>query len=181
MCQETLHTRLRNRLFSSVASACAQCVLSLAPRRSVRFYDVTPYFARAVPRSSSLPRDDHLLCRFPAERGFHKVPFPCSLSLCCMSSGICTCSRDQPDDFNGYGYFHVRLYCAGLRFQANIVEEYVPLSASRHIFAGLKRTRDQRLCSGLMSGQLSSAITGLMLLTFMATHPCWAQVFCFVG
>ena len=130
MCQETLHTRLRGRLFSSVASACAQCVLSLAPRRSVRFYDVTPYFARAVPRSSSLPRDDHFLCRFPAERGFHKVPFPCSFSLWCMSSEICTFSRDQPDDFNGYGYFLVRLYCAGLRFQANIVEEYVPLSVS---------------------------------------------------
>ena len=53
---------------------------------------------------------------------------------------------------------------------ANIVEEYVPLSALQHIFAGLKRTRDQKLSSGLMSGQLSSAITGLMLLTFTTTH-----------
>ena len=60
-----------------------------------------------------------------------------------------------PDDFNGYGYFHVRLYCTGLGFQANIVEEYVLLSALLHIFAGLKRTRDQKLSSGLMSGQLS--------------------------
>ena len=30
----------------------------------------------------------------------------------------------QPDDFNGYGYFFVRLCCTGLGFQANIVEEY---------------------------------------------------------
>ena len=44
------------------------------------------------------------------------------------------------------------------------------LSALQHIFAGLKRTRDQKLSSGLMSGQLSSAITGLMLLTFTTTH-----------
>ena len=27
--------------------------------------------------------------------GLHEVPFPCSFSLWCMSSGICTCSRDQ--------------------------------------------------------------------------------------
>ena len=50
----------------------------------------------------------------------------------------------RPDVFNGYGYFYVRLYCTCLGFQANIVEEYVPLSASQHIFAGLKRTRDQK-------------------------------------
>ena len=75
-----------------------------------------------------------------------------------------------PDDFNGYGYFSVRLYCTGLGFQANIVEEYVLLSALLHIFAGLKRTRDQKLSSGLMSGQLSLAITGLMLLMFMTIH-----------
>ena len=42
-----------------------------------------------------------------------------------------------PDDFNGYGYFHVCLYCTGLGFQANIVEEYVLLSALLHIFARL--------------------------------------------
>ena len=42
-----------------------------------------------------------------------------------------------PDDFNGYGYFHVRLYCTGLGFQANILEEYVLLSALLHIFARL--------------------------------------------
>ena len=64
-------------------------------------------------------------------------------------------SAHQPDDFNGYGYFYVRVYCTCLGFQANIVEEYVLLSALQHIFAGLKRTRDQKLSSGLMSGQLS--------------------------
>ena len=30
-----------------------------------------------------------------------------------------------PDDFNGYGYFYVRLYWSGFSFQANIVEDYV--------------------------------------------------------
>ena len=78
--------------------------------------------------------------------------------------------RCQPDDSNGYGYFYVSLYCTGFGFQANIVEEYGLLSALQHIFAGLKRTRDQKLSSGLMSGQLNLAITGLMLLTFMTTH-----------
>ena len=35
-----------------------------------------------------------------------------------------------PDDFNGYGYFYVRLYwtCLGL-VQANIVEVYIALGA----------------------------------------------------
>merc|ERR1712136_340768 len=75
-----------------------------------------------------------------------------------------------PDDFNGYGYFYVRLYWTGFGFQANIVEEYVLLSALLHIFVGLKRTWDQKLSSGLMSGQLNLAITGLMLLTFMTIH-----------
>ena len=75
-----------------------------------------------------------------------------------------------PDDSNGYGYFYVRLYCTGLEFQANIVEECVLLSALLHIFAGLKRTWDQKLSSGLMSGQLSLAIIGLMYLTYTTTH-----------
>ena len=100
------------------------------------------------------------LSRFPAERGFLKVPFPCFLSLWCMSSGIFTFSRDRPNDFNGYGYFYALLHCTGLGFQANIVEEYVLLSALLHIFAFLLTTRDQKLSSGLMSGQLSSAISG---------------------
>ena len=44
-----------------------------------------------------------------------------------------------------------------LGFQANFVEEYMLLSVLQHIFAGLKRTRDQKLSSGFMSGQLSLA------------------------
>ena len=40
-----------------------------------------------------------------------------------------------------------------------------------HIFVGLKRTWDRKLPSGwMMSGQLNSALTGLMSLTFIATH-----------
>merc|ERR1719453_2183767 len=34
-----------------------------------------------------------------------------------------------PDDFNGYGYFYVRLYWTGFGLPANIVEEYILLSA----------------------------------------------------
>ena len=49
---------------------------------------------------------------------------------------VITCSRDHI----GYGYFYVRLYCTGLCFQANTVEEGVTLSALFHIFVGLKRT-----------------------------------------
>ena len=44
------------------------------------------------------------------------------------------------------------------------------LSALMHIFVGLKRTWDQKLSSGLMSGQLNLANFGLMLPMFMTTH-----------
>ena len=37
------------------------------------------------------------------------------------------------------------------------MKEQVLLSASQHIFAALKRTRDQKLSSGLKSGQLNLA------------------------
>ena len=78
------------------------------------------------------------------------------LFFCCSTVVM----QHGPDDFNGYGYFFVRLYCTGLGFHANIVEEYVLLSALLHIFAGLKRTRErQKLSSGLMSCQLSFAVT----------------------
>merc|ERR1711990_1115247 len=45
-----------------------------------------------------------------------------------------------PDDFNGYGYFYVRLYWTGFGLQANIVEEYVALCALLHVVVALKRT-----------------------------------------
>ena len=44
------------------------------------------------------------------------------------------------------------------------------LSALLHIFVGLQRTWDQKLSSGLMTGQLNLAVTGLMLLMFMTVH-----------
>jgi len=75
-----------------------------------------------------------------------------------------------PDDFNGYGYFYVRLYWTGFGAPANIVEEYILLAAMLHAFVGLKRTWDMKLSMGLASGQLNLAITGLMLLTFMTIH-----------
>merc|ERR1711939_154888 len=50
-----------------------------------------------------------------------------------------------PDDFNGYGYFYVRLYWTGFGFNANIVEEYVLLSAVMHVVIALKRTWDSSL------------------------------------
>ena len=73
-------------------------------------------------------------------------------------------------DFNVYGCFFVRLFQTGFSFQANIVEEYVLLSASLHISVGLVRTWDQKLSTGLMSGHLNLAITGSMLLTVITIH-----------
>merc|ERR1719454_1117309 len=49
-----------------------------------------------------------------------------------------------PDDFNGYGYFYVRLYFTGFGLEANIVEEYVMLSIMLHVFVGLKRSWDKK-------------------------------------
>merc|ERR1712107_335838 len=45
------------------------------------------------------------------------------------------------DDFNGYGYFYVRLYWTGFGLPANIVEEYVLLSALLHATVAILRTR----------------------------------------
>merc|ERR1712157_62745 len=56
-----------------------------------------------------------------------------------------------PDDFNGYGYFYVRLYWTGLGLPANIIEEYILLSAVLHAFVGLKRTWDMKLAMGIGS------------------------------
>merc|ERR1712097_218299 len=47
-----------------------------------------------------------------------------------------------PDDFNGYGYFYVRLYFTGFGLPANIVEEYVLLAAVLHVAVAMKRTWD---------------------------------------
>merc|ERR1712176_1236513 len=75
-----------------------------------------------------------------------------------------------PDDFNGYGYFYVRLYWTGFGLPANIVEEYILLSVLLHAFVGLKRTYDMKMGMGLRSGALNLAVSGLMLLTFMTIH-----------
>merc|ERR1712127_464285 len=75
-----------------------------------------------------------------------------------------------PDDFNGYGYFYVRLYWTGFGLPANIVEEYILLSALLHAFVALKRTWDMKLKMGIMSGQLNLAISGIILLPFMTIH-----------
>merc|ERR1719346_396978 len=75
-----------------------------------------------------------------------------------------------PDDFNGYGYFYVRLYWTGFGLPANIVEEYILLSVLLHVFVALKRTWDINLNSKISSGKLNLAITGIALLTFMTVH-----------
>merc|ERR1719357_171361 len=77
-----------------------------------------------------------------------------------------------PDDFNGYGYFYVRLYWTGFGLPANIVEEYILLGALLHIMVGLKRTWDMKLALVKTQGvaALNLAISGLMLLTFMTIH-----------
>merc|ERR1712066_226819 len=76
-----------------------------------------------------------------------------------------------PDDFNGYGYFYVRLYWTGFGLPANIVEEYILLSVLLHVLVGLKRTWDINLTKGIWGpGTLDLAISGIMLLVFMTIH-----------
>jgi len=77
-----------------------------------------------------------------------------------------------PDDFNGYGYFYVRLYWTGFGLPANVVEEYVLLTIILHVIVGLKRTWDMKLKLVASQGlsALNLAITGLMLMTFMTIH-----------
>merc|ERR1712232_1121722 len=75
-----------------------------------------------------------------------------------------------PDDFNGYGYYYVRLYWTGFGLPANIVEEYIALSVLLHVVVALKRTWDMKLGMGIKSGQLNLAMGGLALLTFMSIH-----------
>merc|ERR1711957_56240 len=75
-----------------------------------------------------------------------------------------------PNDFNGYGYFYVRLYWTGFGFSANIVEEYVLLAAMLHVTVALKRTWDISLKGTVESGKMNLAISGVLLLTFMMIH-----------
>merc|ERR1719197_2343363 len=63
------------------------------------------------------------------------------------------------DDFNGYGYFYVRLYFTGFGLNANIVEEYVLLAALLHVIVALKRTWDINLGYTIASGKLNLAIS----------------------
>merc|ERR1712048_617950 len=75
-----------------------------------------------------------------------------------------------PDDFNGYGYFYVRLYPTGFGLPANIVEEYVLLAALLHIFVALKRTWEISINYKVSEGKLNLAISGICLLSFMLIH-----------
>merc|ERR1711920_677403 len=75
-----------------------------------------------------------------------------------------------PDDFNGYGYFYVRLYWTGFGLPANIVEEYILLAVLLHVFVALKRTWDINLGYSIGSGKLNLAVTGIALLTFMTVR-----------
>merc|ERR1711874_965297 len=75
-----------------------------------------------------------------------------------------------PDDFNGYGYFYVRLYFTGFGLPANIVEEYVLLAALLHVVVALKRTWDISINYTIASGKMNLAISGVALLTFMTIH-----------
>jgi len=75
-----------------------------------------------------------------------------------------------PDDFNGYGYFYVRLYWSGFGLEANIVEEYVALCALLHVVVALKRTYEISLKMAINTGKLNLAISGVTLLCFMTVH-----------
>merc|ERR1719267_215430 len=74
-----------------------------------------------------------------------------------------------PDDFNGYGYFYVRLYFIGIG-ESNIVEDYVLFAALLHIIIAIKRTAEINVGAQLSSGKLNLIISGLSLLTFMCVH-----------
>merc|ERR1711904_464696 len=75
-----------------------------------------------------------------------------------------------PDDFNGYGYFYVRLYFTGFGLPANIVEIYVLLCAVLHVAVATKRTWDISLNYDVGSGKLNLAFSGVLLLTYMTIH-----------
>merc|ERR1719482_1331255 len=75
-----------------------------------------------------------------------------------------------PDDFNGYGYFYVRLYFTGFGAPANIVEIYVLLCALLHVAVATKRTWDISLNYTPASGKLNLAFSGALLLTYMTIH-----------
>jgi cytochrome b involved in lipid metabolism len=75
-----------------------------------------------------------------------------------------------PNDFNGYGYFYVRLYPTGFGLPANIVEIYVALCALLHVLVALKRTWDISINYKVSEGKLNLAISGICLLTFMLIH-----------
>jgi len=75
-----------------------------------------------------------------------------------------------PDDFNGYGYFYVRLYGSGFGLEANIVEEYVAICALLHVCVALKRTYEISLNMAISTGKLNLAISGITLLSFMTIH-----------
>jgi hypothetical protein len=75
-----------------------------------------------------------------------------------------------PNDFNGYGYFYVRLYPTGFGLPANIVEIYVALCAMLHVLVALKRTWDISITGKVSDGKLNLAISGICLLAFMMIH-----------
>merc|ERR550537_2106667 len=75
-----------------------------------------------------------------------------------------------PDDFNGDGYFYVRLYWTGFGFNANIVEEYILLAALLHVAVALKRTWEISINYTVASGKMNLAISGITLLVFMTIH-----------
>eukprot|EP00811_Abedinium_folium_P026317 NODE_3861_length_1971_cov_55.816161.p1 GENE.NODE_3861_length_1971_cov_55.816161~~NODE_3861_length_1971_cov_55.816161.p1 ORF type:complete len:539 (+),score=113.85 NODE_3861_length_1971_cov_55.816161:1-1617(+) len=83
-----------------------------------------------------------------------------------------------PDDFNGYGYFYVRLYWTGFGLPANIVEEYVLLAALLHVLVALLRTNAMwrtkvtQLGFGkaVQNGNLNLISSGVLLLAFMTFH-----------
>merc|ERR1719506_1793002 len=77
-----------------------------------------------------------------------------------------------PDDFNGYGYFYVRLYWTGFGLPANVVEEYILLSAMLHMFVGVRRSWDKRSLakSAGLFPTMNLALSGVMLGTFMTIH-----------
>lgn len=75
-----------------------------------------------------------------------------------------------PDDFNGYGYFYVRLYWTGLGLNANIVEEYCALCFLLHAAVAIRRVWGVRGSYSALKGKFKLASTGFCLLVFLCIH-----------
>ena len=90
------------------------------------------------------------------------IEFGCYCFICrgtCAVECVTAHLRGFEEDSRSEVVFWIEEWSIEFGRYCFIVEEHVLLSALQHIFVGLKRTPDQKLSSGLKSGQLSLAVT----------------------